>query len=121
MKNIISGAIARISTFVYGRQVKQLFSMIAVGFLILTTNSNLPSASAKALAKEVQQDAHQTDSVRPKTTREWQKEAREVEGDFGDRVKNIGEESAKAVEEFGKLYPNVAKRSARELERNTDM
>ena len=51
-------------------------------------------------------------SVRPKTTNEWYKEARETEDSPGERLGNIAEESAQAVKEFGSIYPDTAKRTA---------
>ena len=48
---------------------------------------------------------------RPKTTGEWNKEAREVEGSPGERLERIGKQSAEAVKDFGTVYPDTADRS----------
>jgi hypothetical protein len=64
---------------------------------------------------------HQNDSDRPKTTGEWNREARETEGEPGERAKRIGKESAEAVKDFGSMYTDTAKRSANELRNNTTL
>lgn len=115
MKNLVSTAIATISSLLNALQVKQFLSVVLVGMLLLTTNVD-SGRTNKALTKEVLDTAHQIDSVRPKTTNEWYKEARETEDSPGERAENIAEESAQAFKEFGSLYPKTAKDSARALE-----
>lgn len=114
MINLISGAINQINSLLKVVQIKQFLSVVMVGFLVLTTNVAM-GHDTKAGIKQVDKTAHQIDSTRPKTTGEWQKEARATKGAPGERLENIAEESAKAVKEWGSLYPDTAKRSAREL------
>jgi len=111
MKNLISRATTHITSLINGLQVKRFFAVVLVGFILLTTNVD-SGQNNKALTKQVREQAEQIDSVRPKTTREWYKEARETEDSPGERLQNIAEESAQAVKEFGSLYPDTAKRTA---------
>jgi hypothetical protein len=118
MINLIGKAFSYISSLLNKFQVKQFLAVALVGFVLLTTNVNTGRGQS-ATFKQINDKAHQIDSERPKTTREWQKEARETEGDLGDRLQNITEESGQAVKEWGGLYPDTAKRSTRELRENT--
>jgi hypothetical protein len=111
MKNLISRSTAHITSLINGLQVKRFLAVVLVGFILLTTNVD-SKQNNKALTKQVREQAEQIDSVRPKTTREWYKEARETEDSPGERLQNIAEESAQAVKEFGALYPDTAKRTA---------
>ena len=115
MKNLISRATAHITSLINGLQVKRFLAVVLVGFILLTTNVD-SKQNNKALTKQVREQAEQIDSVRPKTTREWYKEARETEDSPGERLQNIAEESAQAVKEFGSLYPDTAKRTAPALQ-----
>jgi cell division septum initiation protein DivIVA len=111
MKNLISRSTAHINSLINGLQVKRFLAVVLVGFILLTTNVD-SKQNNKELTKQVREQAEQIDSVRPKTTREWYKEARETEDSPGERLQNIAEESAQAVKEFGSLYPDTAKRTA---------
>ena len=111
MKNLISRATTQIASLINGLQVKRFLAVVLVGFILLTTNVDSGQTN-KALTKEISKEAQKIDSVRPKTTREWYKEARETEDSPGERLQNIAEESAQAVKEFGSLYPDTAKRTA---------
>ncbi len=111
MKNLISSAIAQISSLLNGLQVKRFMAVVAVGFLLLTTNVD-STRNSQAVAEQVLEKAHQTDSVRPKTSNEWKQEARETEDAPGARAKNIAEETGQALKEFGALYPKTADASA---------
>lgn len=111
MKNLISRSTAHITSLINGLQVKRFLAVVLVGFILLTTNVD-SKQNNQALTKQVREQAEQIDSVRPKTTREWYKEARETEDSPGERLQNIAEESAQAVKEFGSLYPDTAKRTA---------
>jgi hypothetical protein len=115
MKNLISRSTAHITSLINGLQVKRFLAVVLVGFILLTTNVD-SKQNNKALTKQVREQAEQIDSVRPKTTREWYKEARETEDSPGERLQNIAEESAQAVKEFGSLYPDTAKRTAPALQ-----
>ena len=118
MTNLISSAIARAYTWLKSFQVKQVLSMVLVGMVFLTVSAEQGRAG-QALGKKVDNAAHQIDSERPKTTREWNREARQTEDDLGDRVGNIVEESGQALKEFGGMYSDTAKRSTRQLKDQT--
>jgi hypothetical protein len=112
MTNLISGAMARVSSLLNALQVKRFLAIVFVGFLVLTANvSN--DRGAQALTKKVDEAVHQGDSQRPKTMGEWNKEARETEGAPGERLQRIAKESKEAVKDWAELYPDTAERSAR--------
>lgn len=111
MTNLISKAIANINSLLNQFQVKRFVAVVLVGFLVLTTNVSHESGN-KALTNKINQALEQDDSQRPKTTGEWNKEARETEGAPGERLKRIAGQSAEAVKDFGKVYPDTAQRSA---------
>jgi mevalonate kinase len=118
MINMISSAMARISSLFQGIQVKKFFAVALVGFVLLTTGVD-SNRSNHNLEKKVDRTVHQIDSERPKTTGEWQQEAREVKGNPGERLQNILDESGQAVKEWGGLYPDTAERSVDELKSTT--
>lgn len=110
--NLISKAIAPVLAWLQGLQIQRLMVAVLVGLLLLAPNVALADSGSSGLTEKVRQLVHQGDSDRPKTTGEWQQEAREVEGSPGERLQNIAEESAEAVKDFGKLYPDTADRTA---------
>lgn len=117
MQNLISKATSHITALINGLQFKRFLAVVLVGFIVLTTNTNVDAKqNNKTLTKQVREQAEQIDSVRPKTTNEWYKEARETENSPGKRLENIAEESAQAVKEFGSIYPDNAKRTAPNLQ-----
>lgn len=110
MINLISNLFARVSSFLRALHVKQVLAVALVGFIVLTTGMQTDRRT-RAITNRVDNVAHQDDSDRPKSTGEWEQEAREVRGEPGERVKRIAEESAEAVKDFGQLYPDTAKRT----------
>jgi hypothetical protein len=119
MLDTIGAAIVKISGWFKNIQVRQFLSVVAIGFILLTTDV-APDRASKATIDKLDRLVHQENPDRPKTTGEWQQQAREVKGKPGERLERIGEQSADAVKEFTGLYPEVAERSANELERNVD-
>jgi hypothetical protein len=117
MLETISGKIIQIVNWFKQLRVQQLLSVAAIGFILLTTNVN-PDRASKATIDKIDRLVQQENPKRPKTTREWQKQAREVQDKPGERLKRIGEQSADAIKEFGAMYPDVAKRSQAELEKS---
>lgn len=118
MISLIFGTISKIGSVLKSLQVKQFLSVVLVGLLILTTNVD-PGLSKQEANQKVNKMLDRDDNNRPKTTGEWQKQAREVKGKPGERAKRVGKQSADAVKDFGAMYPDVAKRSANELENST--
>ncbi len=114
MKSLIAGTIARISSSLKSLPAKQFLPVVLIGFLFLTTNvaSGLDSGrSGQSITNKIDKVIHQGDSQRPKTTGEWNREARETEGEPGERAARIAKESAAAVKDFGNVYPDTAKSS----------
>lgn len=110
MTNLISNAIASINGFFKEFQVKRFMAVVLVGFLVLTTGVNT-DRNAQAVTKRVEQAVRQDTSDRPKTTGEWNREARQTEDAPGKRVQRIAKESAEAVKDLGSVYPDTAKRT----------
>jgi hypothetical protein len=117
MKNLISVAITVISSVMHKLQAQQFVSVMLMGFLLLVTNVG-PDLSDQATIDQLDKMVHQEDPDRPKTTAEWQQQARETKGNPQERIKRIGKQSAEAVKEFGATYPDVAKKSVDELRHN---
>jgi hypothetical protein len=118
VKKIISATIYKLNCLFKGIKLTQFLSIILVGFLILTTTVD-PGLSKETAIKKIDKMLQQdNDPNRPKTTAEWNKQARETKDRPGERLKRIGEQSADAVKEFGSMYPEVAKNSAKELKNN---
>lgn len=127
MTNLISRTIAQhlrrrianVSSLVKELQVKRFLAVVVVGFLLLTTNVAV-GQNNDALGERVVERVHQTDQAdRPKTTGEWNQEARETEGAPGKRLQRIGKESAEAFKQFGSGYAEGAKETARDVQKNT--
>jgi len=117
MVNFVSNAVKSISALFQGLQVRRVLSLCLVGIILLTTGVGAEQRS-KAITDRVDSLVHRDDSDRPKTTGEWQQEAREVEGSPGERVGRVAKESAEAVQDFGELYPDVVERSVPPLRDN---
>ena len=115
MTNLISRATAHVSSLLKEFQVKRFLTVVLVGLLLLTTNVAL-EPSNKAVAGRIDQALHQDGSQRPKTTGEWNKEARETTDAPGERLKRIGTQSAEAIKDLGSVYPDTAKRSANSIQ-----
>lgn len=114
MSSLIFGAIAKVGTLLNRLYIKQFLPMILVGLMLLTTNVD-PDLPSQATVDRLDAMMKQEDPQRPKTTAEWEQQARETKGQPVEKLKRIGEQSADAIKEFGGMYPEVAKRSATEL------
>ncbi|MEG3859865.1 hypothetical protein [Microcoleus sp. herbarium12] len=115
--NLISTAIARISSLLKGFQIKSFLSVVLVGFLLLTSNVD-GGRSNKAYGAG--SNAELNNPERPQTTREWRQEARETSDAPGERIQKIGQEAGAAVKEFGQMYKDTADRSISELKKNNN-
>ncbi|MEH2193628.1 MAG: hypothetical protein V7K98_13470 [Nostoc sp.] len=114
MISLISMAISKISSLLKGLQIKSFLAVVLVGFLVLTTNVS-SDQNDKALKERVREQIEQNDAQRPKTTGQWNKEARETEGSLGKRLEKIGGESAEAFKEFGSGYVEGAQKTATDV------
>ena len=119
MLNTIAQAVIQVGNWFKQLQVRQFLSVIAIGFILLNTTV-APDRVSKATIDKLDRLVNQENPDRPKTTAEWQQQAREVKGKPGERIERIGEQSADAIKEFGQMYPDVAKRSANELEKSIE-
>lgn len=119
MINLISRSIDRITSLLKGLQVKQLLTVVFVGFLLLTTNVD-PGKNDQALPAKLRDRIDQNDADRPKTTGQWNREAREVEGNPGERFKRIGKETGEAFKEFGSGYVKGAEKTAGDVQNGVD-
>ena len=119
MTNLISRAIDRLTSLLKGLQVKQLLTVVFVGFLILITNVD-PGKNDQPLPAELRDRIIQNDADRPKTTGQWNREAREVEGNPGERFKRIGKETGEAFKEFGSGYVKGAEKTADNVRNGAD-
>ncbi|MBD1843360.1 hypothetical protein H6F89_08090 [Cyanobacteria bacterium FACHB-63] len=72
------------------------------------------------LMGKIKQDLQNDTSDRPKTTGEWNREARETSGNLGERLNRIGKETGEAVKDFGQMYPDTAERSGDALQESLD-
>jgi len=115
MLNSISHAIAKFFSFFKSLQVKQVFPIMLIGFLLLSINVAPSRRETQQVIKKLDQTVHEEDSTRPKTTGEWKQQYRETEGRPVERLKRIEEQSAEAIKDFGSMYVDTAKRSAEAL------
>jgi len=120
MIGFISKAFSHISSLLNGLQAKRFLAVVLVGFIVLTTNVNADRGNTKAVTRDLDRVVHQDNADRPKTTGEWNREARQTEDAPGKRVQRIAKESAEAVKQFGGVYPDTAKRSADSVDENTN-
>lgn len=118
MSNFIATTIHKVTSLLNQLFAKKILPTVLVALLLLTTN--LATAySTQEVSKKLDTVVHQDDSQRPKTTGEWNQEARETKNAPAERLKRIGKQSAEAVKDFGAVYPDTAKRSASELKNNS--
>jgi hypothetical protein len=115
MANLFSRAIALLNSFIKSLQVKQFFALALVGLLFLAVPAQTQQSNSD-LGRRIGNVLEKSNSERPTTTGEWEEEAREVEGNPGERLKRIGKESKEAFKEFGGLYPDTAERSGETLQ-----
>jgi len=119
MANLFSKAIAYINSFIKSLQVKKFLAIALVGAILLLAPAETTRSNSD-LGRRIDNVLEKSNSERPTTTREWQQEAREVEGKPGERLKRIGEESKEALKEFGELYPDTAERTGKTLKDNVE-
>lgn len=118
MVSLISKAIVKVSSLLKKFQIKQFLSMALVALLMLAANID-SGFSPQSITDKLDEVVHQDDSVRPKTTGEWNQEARETEGAPGEKLKRIGKQSAEAVRDFASIYPDTAQKSVSELKNSS--
>ena len=117
MRELIFGSIDQITSLLKKLHLNQALAIVMVGLMILTTNIDPGLSKQDALGKIDKMLQNDRDPNRPKTTAQWQQQARETKGKPGEKLARIGEQSADAIKEFGSMYPEVAKNSAKELKK----
>jgi hypothetical protein len=118
MKKFVFSSIDKIASLLTKLHLDRISAILIVGLLILTNNIDPGLSKQDAIGKIDKMLQQDRDPNRPKTTAEWQQQARETKGKPGEKLERIGEQSADAVKEFGSMYPEVAKNSARELKKD---
>jgi hypothetical protein len=119
MPNLISGITYKANSFLKSIYIRQFFPVLLIFSLLFSSHVG-STVNSKLVTEKLNEVVHQNDSQRPKTTGEWNQEAREVKGEPGERLKRIGKESAEAVKEFGSIYPETAQKSASELKNSSN-
>jgi len=114
VQKMISKTIAKTLSWLDRLQAKHFVFVMLFGVLLFTSNLNLPPNNPE-VNQVLNNVLHQDNEQRPKTTEEWNEQARETKGKPGERLKRIEKQSAEAVKDFGALYPDTAKRSAAAL------
>lgn len=110
MMHWISNSIAYLRKQLKQVQVKSVIAVVAIAVIVLTTGvSDLRSNDT--LPRRLENDIHQGNSDRPKTTGEWKADARETEDSPLDRLGRIVNQTGEAVQDWGSLYPDVAERT----------
>jgi hypothetical protein len=120
MIHLFSKAIAYIRSFLKMFQVQQVMAIALVGVLFLLAPAETPRNNPD-LGQRIDRVLEKTDSDRPTTTREWEQEARDVEGKPGERLKRIGVESKEALKDWSHLYPDTAERTADTLKEESGL
>jgi hypothetical protein len=120
MIHLIQNAIAYAKYLFSGFALKQVLAIVFTGFLVLTTSVDAgqfrdAGQSSPELSRRIDRVLEKGNAERPTTTGEWKQEARETEGETGEKIKRIGKEAKEAVKEWGGLYSDTAKRSADSL------
>ncbi|MBD2569887.1 hypothetical protein [Anabaena lutea] len=119
MANLLTKALETIKFIYQSLEIKRFFAVALVGFLVLATSLDSTIESGRgsnSVTKRLDKVVHQDDADRPKTTGEWNKEARQTENAAGERAKRIAKESGEALKQWSSVYPDTAKRSAKDLE-----
>ncbi|MBD2388512.1 hypothetical protein [Cylindrospermum sp. FACHB-282] len=123
MANLFTKALKTIKSIYQSFEFKRFFAVALVGFLVLATSldSSIESgSSSNSVTRKLDKVVHQDDADRPKTTGEWNKEARQTENAAGERAKRIAKESGEALKQWGSVYPDTAKRSANDLQNSNN-
>lgn len=98
----------RIYSALTSLQLQRFASIAVVGFFLMTTsvdNADLPG-STKAMLNDM---IARGETGRPVTSAQWKAENEKLEGNPGERLERIAEESADAVGEMAEIYPGNVK------------
>jgi len=104
MRNLFNEVIVKFNSLLARLQTKQFLSIVFIGFLILTINTELVPPNNRALANELNDEIHQDGESRPKTSGEWSQQAAETDGRPLERLKRVGVQTKEALKDFGEVY-----------------
>jgi len=105
--NLFNQTIVKFNSLLGKLQTKQFLSIVFIGFLILTTNSELVPLNNRALGNKLNNEIHQDSESRPKTNGEWSQQAAETDGRPLERLKRVGIQTKEALKDFGEVYPDT--------------
>ena len=97
----------KLNSLVAKLQTKQFLSIVFIGFLILTINTELVPLNNQALGNQLNNEIHQDGESRPKTTEEWSQQASETDGRPVERLKRVGVQTTEALKDFGEMYKDT--------------
>lgn len=88
----------------------QQFAVACSAVIILLTANGVDARQSASRQATANQDLPPTEDVgRPRTMNQWQAENDALEGQPGQKLKRIAEESADAVKNMAEIYPQNAK------------
>jgi hypothetical protein len=117
MMVLISNLSDRLQVWLKQLKTEKLIATLLATFILLTTTNAYPKSDNQALVQQIREQVHQIDQTdKPKTTGEWNQEARETEGKPGKRLERIAKESGEALKQFGSGYVEGAKETVRDLQ-----
>lgn len=99
----------RVNAWAHTFQVKQLFAAVFVGVLVLTTSAAEANLSPGVKAELDRVTTPSGEVNRPRTTRQWEAENEELQGNPIQQLERIAEQTADAVSEMADIYPQNAK------------
>jgi hypothetical protein len=105
--NPFKDAIAKFKSLLNRFQTKQFLSIVFIGFLILTTNTELVPLNNRALGNELNNEIHQDGESRPKTNKEWSQQAADTDGRPVERLKRVGVQTTEALKDMGEMYQDT--------------
>jgi hypothetical protein len=123
MIHLLTKAVNYIQKIYQTFEFRRLFATVLIGFLLLGTSLDSQIESGRnsdSVTRRLDRVVHQDDADRPKTTGEWEQEARQTEDAPGERAKRIGKESGEALKQWGSVYGDTAKRSSEDFQNRND-
>jgi hypothetical protein len=107
--NLFNDAIAKVGSLLDRFHIRQFMSVIFIGFLILTTNTNLVPLDNRALGNKLNTEIHQDGETRP---------AAETDGRPGERLNRVVLQTKEAFKDLSELYPEALKKGDLKIQKN---
>jgi hypothetical protein len=102
--NLFKDAIAKFKSLIDRFQTRQFLSIVFIGYLVLTTSTELGPLNNRALANRLNAEIHQDGETRPKTNGEWSQQAAETDGHPAERLNRVVVQTKEALKDFGEVY-----------------